>query len=134
MQGVFVMSFSAIEPRLAIAFSGIAVAVFLPVWSDMHHPGHSYELGLAVAGVFAALGTLFWTVTAYTTRWDPWVVVLYSLWFLFGGASCAALVLGAVRSVTHGWQVVLVLVAILQVAAMLLPVLLWYIRRDSSAQ
>jgi len=128
------MSFSAIEPRLAVAFGGIAVAIFLPVWPDIQHPGHSYEWSLAVAGVFAALGVAFGMASSYAARWDPWVAAVYGLWFVFGCFSCAALVFGVLRSVSHGWQALLVFVVLMQVAAMLLPVLAWYIYRKSSTQ
>ena len=43
-------AFVAIEPRIAIACAGIAVAIFLPAWGSMHHSGESFELWLTIAG------------------------------------------------------------------------------------
>jgi hypothetical protein len=117
------MNFTSVEPRIAIACSIIAVAVFLPAWSAMHHPGESYELGLAIAGVFAALGVFFGTIIIDATRWSLWIAAYYGLWFLFGTASCAALVFGLVITTNHWWQAALVVIILLQLAAMLLPVL-----------
>ena len=122
------MGFSAIEPRLAIACVGIAVAVFLPAWASMHHPGQSYELGLAVSGFFAAIGTVFGTLMAYDGKWDFRALFFYLPWVLFGTASGAVLVFGAVKSNSHWWQLGLGMVTLLQVAAIFLPVIVRYIQ------
>lgn len=117
-------AFAAIEPRIAIACAGIAVALFFPAWASMHHPGESFELGLTIAGVLAALGTFFGTVTVYEGEWDFMALFFYVPWIIFGGASCAALVIGISKSASLGWQAGLGVVTLLQFLMILLPVIM----------
>ena len=117
-------AFVAIEPRIAIACAGIAVAIFLPAWGSMHHPGESFELGLTIAGCLAVLGTVFGTITVYEGEWNFQALFFYVPWIIFGAVSCAVLVIGISKSASLGWQVGLAVVAVLEFLMILLPVIM----------
>jgi hypothetical protein len=111
-----------------IAFAAVAVAIFLPAWAGMHHPGESFELELAIAGCFAALGTMFGTITVYAGEWDFQAWFFYLPWILFGTASCAVLVIGMSTTASLGWQIGLGAVMLLQLATIFIPVIFWRVQ------
>lgn len=118
--------FTAIEPRIAIACGGIAVAIALPAWGSMHHPGESYELGLSIAAFFAVLGTAFGTITVYDGEWNFPALLFYLPWIVFGASACVVLVTGAAKSPSLAWQTGLALAAAVQIMAIFIPVFAWF--------
>lgn len=118
----------SIEARLFITIAAVALAILLPVWNKMHHHGSGYEPELAVAGVLATIATMYGTVSA-CDRWAFRTFFFYIPWFIFGSASFALLVFGITRSGNHWWYVGLGLVALMQLLAIFLPAIVWYIDR-----
>jgi hypothetical protein len=116
------------ETRLFLALAIIAGAILLPAWGRMHHGEAGYELSLAIAGGLATIATAYGTLSA-SDGWSLRTFFLYVPWAAFGAASCAVLATGILKSTSLGWQIGLGLVALLQLLAMLLPVIVWWVDR-----
>lgn len=123
------MAFVSIESKIGIVFAGVALALVWPVVQDIQSSDRSHELALAIAGAVAALGTYFGTVAVYEGLWSIHALWRFCAWAIFGGVFLALVVFGAVSSRNPLWQSGLALVAILQVAAVVAPVLYWYRER-----
>jgi hypothetical protein len=123
----------SIETRLFVAIAMVALAVFLPAWGKMNHDGAGYELGLGVAGLLATIATMYGTLSAYD-GWNVRTFFLYIPWTVFGAASCTVLAIGIMKSASIGRQAGLALVALMQLLAMFLPVISWYMDRRETEQ
>lgn len=116
------------ETRLFLALAIIAGVILLPAWGRMHHGESGYELSLTVAGVLATIATMYGTLSA-SDGWSFRTFLFYIPWMAFGAASCTVLTIGIVKSASIAWQIGLGLVALLQLLAMFLPVIVWLIDR-----
>ncbi|MBI3069601.1 MAG: hypothetical protein HYY79_12175 [Betaproteobacteria bacterium] len=116
------------EEGIAIALTGIAVAVGLPaVYKMVNLSGQEFELALAIAGAFGALGTWFGGRIALETVSSPW---RFSAWALVGAAFSVFLAIGAASSRIEGWQAAFALLALLTIAAICWPLIsFWRARR-----
>lgn len=115
------MGFTRIEPRIGIAFSGIAIAVGVPAYEQM---GQGFESNLAIAGVMGIIGVTFGMATLWDNAESIWP---YSVWILLGLGFAYLMVTGALGSHHHLWQAGLGALALVQLAAVMWPVTV-YIR------